>query len=139
MNCQSSSSLSCSRTMCLFTTFPHRNPGCQEYSPTCFLLSIDIFSFKSYYKSVQDDHIRIHWRSHCGTTGSASSWEHWDLGWIPGPAQCVGDLVLLHLRQCDSDLTPGLGIPCAMAKTTTTKKEFINYFYNFPIFYYENV
>lgn len=38
------------------------------------------------------------WSSRCGVTGSAVSWECWDVGSIPSPAQSVKDLVLPHLR-----------------------------------------
>ena len=34
------------------------------------------------------------WSSHCGATGTAASWERWDIGSIPGPAQGVKDPAL---------------------------------------------
>ena len=46
--------------------------------------------------------------------GSAASWECWDAGLIPGPAQWFKDPVLtqlwLRLQLC-SDLIPGPGTP----------------------------
>ena len=41
---------------------------------------------------------RVFGSSHCGITGSAVSWECWDLGVIPSPAQWVKNPVLLQLR-----------------------------------------
>ena len=38
------------------------------------------------------------WNSPCGTKGLVASWEHWDAGLIPGPAQCVKDPVLPQLQ-----------------------------------------
>ena len=57
------------------------------------------------------------WGSRCGTMELAASWERWDAGSIPGPACCgVG-------RSCSSDLTPGLGSPCALGQPK--KKGFV--------------
>ena len=36
--------------------------------------------------------------SHCGTMGSMVSWEHWDAGSIPGPAQRIENPVLPQLQ-----------------------------------------
>ena len=46
---------------------------------------------------------KIGWRSFCGATGSVMSWEPWDTGSIPCPAQWVKDPALPQL---------GLGCDC---------------------------
>ena len=53
--------------------------------------------------------------SHCGTKSSTGSWEYWEAGSIPCPAQWVKDPALLQLRlrfRLWQDLTPGLETPC---------------------------
>ena len=52
----------------------------------------------------------------CGAVGSAASWECWDVGLIPGLAQWVKDLALLHLQlslclrlRSDSRLVSSIG------------------------------
>ena len=62
---------------------------------------------------------------HCGTMGSAASWEHWNTGLIPGPAQWVKDLTLLQLwlsswLQLRSDPWPGSYICHRVAKKKRT-------------------
>ena len=59
--------------------------------------------------------------SHCGMTGLAASWDHWDSGLIPGLVQWVKDLVMLHLWLRSwlclrSDPWPGNSICCGAAK-----------------------
>lgn len=56
--------------------------------------------------------------SHCGTTGSAAAWEPWDMGLIPGPAQCCCGSVC----SCGLDL-PGPGAPCATGRSKKRKKK----------------
>ena len=63
---------------------------------------------------------QVDWSSHCGTTGSASAWERWDMGSIPSPAQWVKDPALLQLKlhsQLNSDLIPGPGAPYAAGRS----------------------
>ena len=38
---------------------------------------------------------KVYRSSRCGAT---ASWERWNTGWLPGPAQWVMDLALLQLR-----------------------------------------
>ena len=66
--------------------------------------------------------------SHCGTTGSAVSWERWDVGSIPGLAQWIGDLVLSQLwhrlqPQLGSNPSPRYSICCREATKKKKKKE----------------
>ena len=53
--------------------------------------------------------------------GLAASWEHWEVGLVPGPAQWVKDLALpqlwLSLRLwLGPDTRPGSSICCGAAK-----------------------
>ena len=68
---------------------------------------LNVFSFQSFKISS--------WSSHCGTTGSVASWEHWGPGSIPGLAQWVKDLALPQLR-LGSDPWLGNSICCGVAK-----------------------
>lgn len=51
------------------------------------------------------------WSSLCGKTGSAASWESWNVGLIPGPAQWVKHPALLRLRLRLGSLAPELHMP----------------------------
>ena len=60
--------------------------------------------------------------------GLVLSWEHWDTGLIPGPAQYDKKSALPHCHSCglgsncSLDLTPGLGTPYAMGHPKKKKK-----------------
>ena len=60
--------------------------------------------------------------SHCGTTGSAASWECWDVGSIPSLTQWFKDLAFLG-HNCGLDLIPGPGIPYAEGQPKKENKK----------------
>ena len=61
------------------------------------------------------------WSSFCGTTGSAS-WEHWDMGLCPVPAQRVKDLELLQLQLRIWSLVQELHMPQGSQKWKEKRK-----------------
>ena len=69
-----------------------------------------------------------------GYNGLAGTWEHWDVGWIPSPAQWVKDPALLQLwlrsqLQLRSDPWPGSSICQGAAKNGKKKKVLLNITY----------
>ena len=65
---------------------------------------------------------------HCDIMGSAASWEHWNEGLIPGPAQWVRDLALPQLwlglqLWLESDPWPGKFICPRVAKKENKKEK----------------
>ena len=65
--------------------------------------------------------------SHCGTKGLVASWECWDAGLIPAPAQWLKGLVLSHScglgSNCGLDLIPGQGTPYATGQPKQKKQK----------------
>ena len=59
--------------------------------------------------------------------GLVASWEHWDAGSIPSPAQLVQDPALLQLQLrsslLGSHLIPGLGAPYVTSRLKKKKKK----------------
>ena len=73
--------------------------------------------------------------SRCGAMGSAASWEHWDAGLIPSPAQQVKDLVLLQLwlrsqPQLRSETWPRNSTWCRAAKKEEKKQKTKNWIHD---------
>ena len=66
--------------------------------------------------------------SHCGAVGLAVSWECWDIGLIPGPAQQAKDPVLAQLwrksqLQLESDPWPRTLYATGLPKKKKKKKK----------------
>ena len=97
--------------------FPLKSEARQECPLSSLLLNIVLEVLATAIRQEKETR-----KSSChGTTGSVVSWERWDTGSIPGPAQWIKDPVLLHLwlglQLClRSDPWPGNSTCCQAAK-----------------------